>query len=103
MSKWGYHCGIVRVLDPYLASLVLSDLVLGVLLAVSALAVGAASLGNVDLQTSLRQRPLFISVSSCLCSPSVRKGSRGYMYRGLKARSSVRKTSAMAPCRVEVA
>lgn len=35
---------------PYLAGLVLRDLVLGVLLAVLALAVGAAGLGNVDLK-----------------------------------------------------
>lgn len=35
--------------NPYLASLVLGDLVLGVLLAVLALAVGSSGLGYVDL------------------------------------------------------
>lgn len=38
------------MLLPYLASLVLGDLVLGVLLAVLALAVGASGLWNVDLK-----------------------------------------------------
>ena len=49
VAKRGRHSPLVRFVDSYLASLVLSDLVLSVLLAVPALAVCAASLWDVDL------------------------------------------------------